>query len=181
MNILNTTDTFTEQIIKQKKSMLDYINIILIAVGFLFAVLSVAFLSVKYNILSKIFFFFLAGMIFLFWKIATSFNIEYEYSVTNGDIDIDKIIGKRTRKRIISINAKNIESFKRFTGNENRKSFNNIIFAGSDPKSQDLWYCTFRHNKSGNTLLIFEPNEKVLNAIKPFLPRLVANDAYGRN
>lgn len=38
-------------------------------------------------------------------------SVEYEYIVTNGEMDIDKIIAKRRRKRLITVNARTFERF----------------------------------------------------------------------
>lgn len=40
-----------------------------------------------------------------------NFNIEYEYILTNNDLDIDKVIGKRKRKRMISLDVSTAEAF----------------------------------------------------------------------
>ena len=44
----------------------------------------------------------LAGALCLYggWKLITRYFVEYEYILTNFDLDIDKIIGRRKRKRL---------------------------------------------------------------------------------
>ncbi len=181
MNYAWPMDTITEQIVERKKSTVDYITMVLISLGFLLVFVFLFVLARRYAVLFNILFFVVFGIGYLLWKLLMSFNVEYEYSVINGEIDIDKIISKRKRKRIVSFSAKNIETFKKYTGNNGQKNFRKVIFAGSDPKSPNLWCCAFKDRAFGNTLLIFEPNEKVLQAIKPYLPRLVASDAFGWN
>ena len=44
----------------------------------------------------------------LVWLIQGTF-IEYEYIVTNDDLDIDKIIGKRKRKRLITVSLRSVK------------------------------------------------------------------------
>jgi hypothetical protein len=51
----------------------------------------------------------IVGLIYFGIRVATSRNVEYEYIVTNGDLDIDMIVAKRKRKRIFSANCKEFE------------------------------------------------------------------------
>ena len=41
------------------------------------------------------------------WYFLKMLNIEYEYSCTNGILDIDKIMGQSKRKQLLSIEVKN--------------------------------------------------------------------------
>ncbi|MCR5816029.1 MAG: DUF6106 family protein, partial [Ruminococcus sp.] len=42
------------------------------------------------------------GALFLAYYMTTSFDNEYEYLLTNGEMDFDKIIAQRSRKRLIT-------------------------------------------------------------------------------
>ena len=46
------------------------------------------------------------------YYLISNMNIEYEYIVTNGEIDVDKIMAKRRRKRLLTANARTFESEK---------------------------------------------------------------------
>ena len=43
------------------------------------------------------------GAVYLGYYLVTSLNIEYEYILTNGEVDFDKITAQRSRKRLISV------------------------------------------------------------------------------
>ena len=45
------------------------------------------------------------GALYGGYRLITNMNVEYEYIVTNGEMDIDKIIAKRSRKRLLTVNA----------------------------------------------------------------------------
>ena len=45
------------------------------------------------------------------YRINTSFDVEYEYILTNGELDIDKITNKRRRKRLMTIHCKSFTAF----------------------------------------------------------------------
>ena len=51
----------------------------------------------------------IAGSIYGIYWIASSRDLEFEYSVTNGDLTVDKIIHKRKRKRVVSFDVRNAE------------------------------------------------------------------------
>lgn len=43
------------------------------------------------------------GSLYGGYILITNMSVEYEYIVTNGEMDIDKIIAKRRRKRLITV------------------------------------------------------------------------------
>ena len=61
--------------------------------------------------------------IYICWYVVTGRNIEYEYTVTNNNLQLDKIMNKSRRKEILSIDIKKIEGFEKLGDgrlNENR-------------------------------------------------------------
>ena len=78
-------DTFFEQIVAKKKGAPEWLIIIgtilagLLVLGFVFLFAN-SFLVIA-----------LVGVGYGAWWLITTQNVEYEYCVTNGDIDIDKI------------------------------------------------------------------------------------------
>lgn len=112
------------------------------------------------------------------YYVITSQNVEFEYSVTNGEVDVDKITAKRKRKRLLSIDCRTAESFGRYRPEEHQnKQYQKKVFACDRPDSPDLWYCTARQH-GGLTLLVFCANQKILDAVKPFLPRAISREAF---
>ena len=92
-------DTFFEQIIAVKKNGKAVAAII----GIWLAAFIVCFLLIMFmGFLGTFSLLLAAGALFGAYKLCTRFNLEYEYIVTNGTMDIDKIINKSSRKRILS-------------------------------------------------------------------------------
>lgn len=119
------------------------------------------------------------GAIYGAYYLITGMNVEYEYSVTNGELDVDQIVAQRKRKRLVSVNCKEAEAFGRYKAEEhNGKGYQTSIFACDDPRNPDLWYAVIRLQKSGQTLVVFNANQKMLDAIRPFLPRLIQHQAF---
>lgn len=53
----------------------------------------------------------LCGAIYGAYWLISGMSIEYEYILTNGEIDVDKIIAQRKRKRLVTVSAKTFEAF----------------------------------------------------------------------
>lgn len=169
-------DTFIEQIIKKRFSALDYLIIAGELLAGLVLLLSCwVFMPVLFSII------FVAVCVAEYYLL-TSRNLEYEYSVTNGDITIDKITNKRSRKRLITMDAHDIESMGKFKPEDHaQKSYDFKLVASENGFSDKSWYFFGHHTKKGNVLVVFDPNDTVLASIKPFLKRQVSVDAFGRN
>lgn len=168
-------DIFVEQLIKKKLDGKDY----LIIAGIIAAGVILIIASTLIPMISAIV---LVGVCFGAYYLITSRNLEFEYSVTNGDITIDKIINRRNRKRVISMDAHNIDFMGRYDPKTHSgKNYAARIMVTESGDGKDAWCFSGNHPQKGSVLVVFNPNEKVLAAIKPFLSRQVAINAFGRN
>ncbi len=169
-------DTFTEQIIKKKKTPLQWlimIGVSLVAVTLLVAILSVPLLR-AIPILSTLL---LMGVGYGGWWIVTNQNLEYEYCVTNGDIDIDLITAKRKRKRVVSVVGRKVESLLPYDAVKvNEKTYQRVVIAAPSKNETGLWYFTYHSKKNGHTLVVFQPEQRVLHALFDGLQSLVKID-----
>jgi hypothetical protein len=161
-------DVFVEQLVKKKKTPGDMAIIsVTIWLGLLIMVLTFMYLFPLTALV-------VCGVGYLMFRIVTSQNVEFEYSVTNGDIDIDCIRGKRTRKRIVSVRGAKIESLEhRSPTAEERKRYDRLVMAAALDHSDDNWCFTYHSKKSGHTLVIFQPDDRILEALTAGLPRHV--------
>jgi len=154
-------DTFFEQIVRRKKTTTDLLLLSATVAGAFF----LAYLSLwLMQYIGMLFIVLLAGVIVGLWWVFTMTGVEFEYSVTNGDIDIDQITGKRNRKRIVSVAGRRVESCGRYSADVGQRAFDRKLMTGPSPLAKGLWYFTYRSKKNGHTLVIFQPNEKVLPA-----------------
>ncbi len=176
-------DIFIEQLVKKKLKGIDYVkmfsivfcSILLFLIG---GYLLIGFLGPMGMSLT---FFLLVGLIFLDWWLITRMKIEFEYSVTNGDITIDQITARRSRKRMISFSAKDVEVFKKYQPDQYvNRTFDKELFVDSNNEADEYWCMELVHKSLGRTLVIFTPSEYILKAIKPFLRKQVSFEAFGR-
>lgn len=168
-------DTFFEQIIsirKNGKSMAAVIGIWLLAL-----VLCVVLFMFS-GILGMFSFLLMAGALYGAFKLAQRFNVEYEYIVTNGTMDIDKIISKSSRKRVISFELQTVSRIEKFNAaqlsNVNGKE---VVFAcnADDP---DAYLMVSSTEGKGTNYIVFAPDERVRGAIVKFVPKFIANSAF---
>ena len=117
------------------------------------------------------------GIFYGAWYLLTAQNIEYEYCVTNGDIDIDRIVAQRKRRRIVSVSGKKIESAGRYVPEKwaGRPMDRTVIAAPSD-REDNLYYFTYHSKKRGHTLVVFQPDDRVKDSFYEGLPKLVQLD-----
>lgn len=169
-------DTFVEQIVAKRKSGKEYAVIFGSLIAALL-ILAALWLFLLFYI--GIFFVLIltAGIGWLLWYLITMQNVEFEYSVTNGDIDIDQITAQRKRKRIVSVSGEKIETFAPYNAAEyTNRHFDRTVMAATSPDAQGVWCFTYHSKKNGNTLVIFEPEDRVINALKGGLSKLLQLD-----
>ena len=71
-----------------------------------------------------------AGVFYLLYQVVIGSNVEYEYSFTNGAMDVDKIIAASRRKRMTALNAREIEMM----GTKRNAAFDGYIKNGEIKK-----------------------------------------------
>lgn len=154
-------DTYSEQLVKKTPTSADGIKkVLILTVG---VILSVVFLVLTFTVTAFLLFAVAIVIYGIYWFM-TGTNVEYEYIVTNGSLDIDKIISQRKRVNLVSVDVKEFTDFAEY---DNQLFDGTVISAvgGECP----LMYADFSHSQLGNTRLIFAPNEKTLGSIKPHL------------
>ena len=102
-------DRFSEQLIEKTPDGKDKLKRALIIIG---EIVLLALLALICFIIPTVLMVCVAvamGSFFLFKLLMENTMYEYEYIVTNDDLDIDKIVGRRTRKRLITISLRSVK------------------------------------------------------------------------
>ncbi len=161
-------DIFCEYLVQRKSSRDKLIKASLVLACILFCVISFYFLffiKIQWMWLIPI----LWGAAIYGTRLACQqFSVEFEYSFTNGVLDIDKICGRARRKNIASIACRNIEQMAPVRGNVSTER--KIINANYDEKLGRKYYVNFS-DKGVATTLLFQPPEKILENMKKYNPR----------
>ena len=165
-------DTFFEQIVytgRDAKKTAAFIGIWLAA-----AALSVLlFIFLGFIPLSI---FGIAALIYGAYKLSSMLYVEYEYIVTNGTVDIDRIIAKSSRKRVISFELSQVDSVERYNPAEKRTSDRKIIACGE--KAPGAYKIVLSRNGKGKTEVVFAPDDRIKSAMIKFLAKFIANSAF---
>ena len=158
-------DAFVEQIVSKKKGGKE-IGIIVGSLVLLAALLFAGYLFLIPYI-RQFFLLLAAAAIYGEWWLITEQNVEYEYSVTNGDIDIDQITARRRRKRIVSVPGAKIESLEPYRREAYaERSFDRRVMAAPSIAAEGLWCFTYRSKKNGHTLVVFQPEQRVIETLR---------------
>ena len=162
-------DTFFEQIVKKKKGPAEWA---IIAAVILAAVALVAVVWI-FGVLAVIA---TVGIAYGAWWLATTQNVEYEYCVTNGDIDVDKIVARRKRVRWVSVAGRKVRALAPYDPAKPLGKFQRTVMVAPSLNETGLWYFTYHSKKNGDTLVVFMPDDRVLSALYEGLPKLVQMD-----
>lgn len=158
-------DVFLECMVKKKTTTADMLlKALFFAVGIL--IFAFAFTLVTSQYFGAIAFLIGVGAIYFAWYFATSLSLEYEYIFTNGEIDIDKISAKRKRKRMITVKVSAFNDFDKFNASTNDLSQYEVKYdAAASHTDPATYYATFTNREGKRCILLFTPDERVLEAI----------------
>ncbi len=167
-------DTFFEQIIPIKKTPLQLLAVT--GIWFL-AIIIIAFLFLT-GILGSLFPIALLGIGYGVFKLSVRFNVEYEYIVTNGVLDIDKIINKSSRKRYLSLNLSKTSRIEKYNpallSNVDKKS----VTIACNEQDPNAYLLVIDKENGGADYLIMSPNDKMKGIIAKSVPKFISNSAF---
>ena len=164
-------DSYVEQIVVHEKNAKDTL-IRLVSVLSIFFVFG---LGILFGILINFYFimvgFFLTAFaIYFCWYMFTGRNIEYEYTVTGNNLQIDMIMHQRRRKEILETEINKIEGFDKWSENRlDENKCHRIFYLGHNETDLEQYRFTVTNEKYGRVMVVFSPNKKVLDAVKMYL------------
>ena len=161
-------DVFKEQIVKRQATTADRFKRVGIVVATIIVVYIVLMLPL--GMLSP---FLAAGVVFVAWHFMSLFRVEYEYSFTSGELDIDAIYNRSRRKRLFSAKVNDFEIMAHIEDKMHTGSFNNPQIQkdySSGVVGKDT-YAFMINYENKRTKIIIEPNEVMLKALASVLTR----------
>lgn len=162
-------DVFIEQIVSIKKTAKTYMTY------FAIVFLALIILLTTYLFLTIFFIPIFALVVFGAYKLCVRLNIEYEYIVTNTTMDIDKIIAKSSRKRVISFDITSIQRIEKYTGVLPKGTEKDCFFA-CNKNEQGAFVVYYKGGGKQQESFVFAPNELVRESIKGILPRYIGEN-----
>ena len=176
-------DIFMEYLINRKKDAKDIaiISSIVLA-AFLITIVALFALLVfsQVPMVGSIGMLLIAGIWWGAYQLVSRRNIEWEYILTNSEFDIDKIMAKKGRKRVLSIDFKEANLVARvddtahnyeFSENQTSKNIKVMDFTGGKNVGETYFIDIVIDNE--RKYVLFQPTSKMLDAIRKFNPRNV--------
>lgn len=163
-------EIFKEYLVKQTKSTKDTLTQSGIVVGALVIIL-IAF-AFGGQLIGPII---ILGVLFGAATLFSRFNKEYEYILTNNELDIDVIFNRSKRKRVLTIDMKAIDIMASIQDDRRKSELTkgNTIINASDGKNGANTYAIIT-SKDGTLYKVFiTPNESFLNELHRQAPHKV--------
>ncbi|AEE96877.1 DUF6106 family protein [Mahella australiensis] len=179
-------DNFHEEVVMKDKTTMDsllyvlsYIAMIVFGILALFMLMNILplLLSGQFAmaIAPAILLVAFGGLAYLAYVTRNKQSTEYEYTFTNGELDVAAVIMNNKRKKLLSANAKEFESIAPVSDDSYKRLANSMkdmkvykAFRNNDVDR--LYYGLFNHD-GVRSILLFEPSEELLNMFKAYIPR----------
>ncbi len=160
-------DSFHEMIVKARLTANDRLKMAgLVLAGIVILILVILF----GGYLGSLSLLLLAGAGYGLFYLLRGFSREYEYTMTNGDLDIDLIIAQRKRRRVFSGMARTFDSMEPLgQQSENQAQTVPVLDCrASQGRGPDYRIRTDYNGKP--IVVLFSPDEKIVNQLKKYNP-----------
>ncbi len=169
-------DLYSECIVKRKTPIYTIaIKLFLLIATFIALTFMVLMLSVIPFIIAVAF-----GIVYYFY--ATGVDLEFEYTFVNGELDVDKIMNKSRRRRILAFDFSHLEIMARenshLLDSYRQKNCKTYDFTSLKAENKDKVYVIYGTDKNEMIRILFEPDEKMLNDMRNNAPRKVNIDKF---
>lgn len=160
-------DTFVEELVVRRNSLVNVLIMFgMVIVGSVIAMAAFVFLTGLFPAILAIV---VAGI-----YIGIKFQgVEYEYSFTNGDLDIDKIMAKRKRKTLAAVNHKQIQVMAPYTAEyeELTKDYqvSQVIDASAHKNAAGRWFAIYEDKDGKYVFLVFQPSKRLREAMRKYM------------
>lgn len=179
-------DVFLEKLVKKRRDGKDYaILIALVLCGLAITLCLFLFLIYLFTILAEfgqiaggIGMLIIAAVWYGVYLIYNSRSIEYEYIVINSNLDIDKVMAKKRRKNVFSLDIKDAEIMACVDDEDNNYVFKNldtgvkVLNLSADNPNMYTYFidCTAEGKRE---IVLFQPTSKMVEALWRFNPKAV--------
>ena len=169
-------DNFKEEVVVRKQgravSAIGFVMCWILIVAFvLYGMIGLSgILSLDFQVANFVSFIVGGGVAFLLYRYKDNFRTEYEYTFTNGEMDVAKVLGNSRRKQLTTVRMREMEAggwadtdaFDRFLSMKDVKRLDYFL----NGKSR-LYYLFFiRDGKK--TLLLIEPSQEMVNMMAQY-------------
>jgi len=164
-------DTYCEYILKKKKNTRDYIiSVLTVFLALILMHLLTTVIILALNFITFLLPFIWFGIIWGAIRIITGRNLEYDYLLVGGDLDVDKVINKSRRARVISVRRREIEIMAPEGSDKLDPAWKDLpkvdVTSGYNPEAVYVLIINSGERKA----VMFEPTEKMKEQLRLKLP-----------
>lgn len=170
-------DSFHEMIVKGQKSQFDALKMAGLFVAALVLLILIFTFNPYLGILMPLLLF---GVGYGLFYLLRGFSREFEYTITNGELDIDLIIAQRKRKRVFSGAARNFESMAPMSrgpqaGPGAGQATGSTAVIDCRGQGKGVHYEIRSEYKGQRVVVLFTPDDIIVNQLKRFNPARIQN------
>lgn len=112
-------DNFKEEVaVRRNRGLYDFLYYLSWAVIIVFAAMALIALqgllamitTGQFDLMSIVTFVVFGGAAFLLWRYKDNLRAEYEYTFTNGDLDVAMVLNNQKRRYLTAVNMKNVDA-----------------------------------------------------------------------
>lgn len=163
-------DGIVEQIVRRKGGLKHKLIIAIVIIALIFVACISLYIALYFRMLMTLGILFFAFSAYVAWYVLFIQKVDFEYDFISGDLHIDKIVANRKRKRIVTFKVNRIEDYGNLSDLEiDLKTVSKVIKASMTEYGDDVKYAIVHTDKYGRSLILFSPDERIFNAMKPFL------------
>lgn len=175
------SDIVCEYLVKRKLSPVQIAKAVGITALCLFATWFLRSVGVIIDRTGMMAFLLLCIGLFATWYISRFFYmIEYEYTLVNGELTVDRVAAQSSRKTLLEVNVKSFEKFGKYDeATVNQLGAGKVLDYSADKADKNTFFAYYKDEKSNvNTVLLFTPNQKMLDAMKSSVNATVYREAF---
>ncbi len=170
-------DIFLEKIVTHKKGLPEFFIRFMIIVTTITVVVAINILAlIAAPELSPFTAMISFGLIYIAYRLFISTNVEYEYSLTNDELNIERITAKRKRKQVFYASCKSFDRVAPISDPEyihKLESSTAIHDYSSSASRDDTWYIALNY-QGRNRILLFDLDDRFIEVFRRYNPRNVA-------
>lgn len=178
-------DNFREEIIVRQSGRVFFSIMYILTVLFMIVFGIITFISLSpvftmqfesMNLMSVITLILSGVITFLLWRHKDTLRTEYEYTLTNGEMDFAKVMGNKRRKHLLTLQLKTVEQ-----GGPVESDAYNRLSSGPNVKKLDLTlntntvqYFLYYARDGARNIIILEPSGEMVRLMRSYNKNLAA-------
>lgn len=176
-------EQYYEQTVQKIPSTIEKVTAVLVWIGAIvaagggFYLMVVLFPEYGGTLLALIFMFMVILLAVLYTK---RLNPEFCYEFSEGKLNIDKIAKKGVRTALTRIDFSRITSFGKYSSAKKREYKPYRTYSAYTGRTKELWYTVCLADRGRKDMVIFEPDEQLLDLIKRSLPIQLRLAVFGK-